>query len=612
MCGIAGFLGDAPRPDEKIVRTLKRMSSRGPDAQNSKTLLLPSGAAIQLLHARLSILDLDPRSNQPMERERCHLVFNGEIYNYLELRKDLEDKGRRFYTCSDTEVLLVAYLEFGEGCVEKLEGMWAFAIWDARRNMLFLSRDRFGEKPLYFAERPEGFYFASETGILRSLADWKPQVNMNQVRRYLALGYKSLYKHGEGFWQGIRELPSGCSAIICPGKDLHCWRHWDPTPLPVRNRPRAEVVEEVRQALLRSVEIRLRSDVPMAFCLSGGVDSAALVSIAVKEFNCRATAFSILDRDPRYDESDNMRATIEDLNIPWQTIQLYTDSSLDRLRDLVRYYDSPVATMTHYVYSFLAREIQKQGLKISVMGISADEIFTGYYDHYLLHLAEMKRLGNDHEARVSWASHILPTVRNPCFRDPDLYINNPSARDHIYDHQALLRQALREPWGEPFQEQNFGQPLLRNRMLNELFVENTPVALHDYDLSSMCFSVENRSPYLDTALFRCAYQIPQEELIRDGYAKSILRDAIRGILNDRVRLDRAKKGFNASLNSLFPMQNPEFRAFLMDGSSPLQDLVKWEIIQSWMNQNPAPNHLGKFLFGLINLRLFFEAGSGTD
>ena len=609
MCGIAGFIGKKPLPEQRRSRALSRMRNRGPDAEKIRTFSIRTGGAIHLLHSRLSILDLDPRSDQPMERDECHLVFNGEIYNYLELRGELEALGRIFTTTSDTEVLLQAYLEFGPRCVEKFEGMWAFAIWDSRKQVLFLSRDRFGEKPLYFSERPEGLYFASESGILRTLADWKPEVNLNQVRRYLTLGYKSLYKHGEGFWAGIQELPSGHSAEISPDNSLRVWRHWDPVPAPIRDRPRSEILEEIRQALLKSVRIRLRSDVPLAFCLSGGVDSAALVSIAVKEFNCRATAFSILDKDPRYDESDNMRATVEDLKIPWNTIQLRTEGSLERLRDLVAYHDAPVATMTYLVHSMISEEIHRGGFKVAFSGTSADELFTGYYDHYILHLAEMKKAGRDQEWREAWKTHILPTVRNPCFQDPDLYVKNPRARDHIYDHQDLFRGTLKEPWEESFREDDYGLTLLRNRMLNELFTENTPVALHEDDLNSMRYSVENRSPYLDTELFKAAYTIPTGELIRDGHAKSVLRDAVQGILNDQVRLDRRKKGFNASLNSLFPMKDPDFRRFLQDHTSPLAELVEWKVIEPWLDVDPAPNHIGKFLFNLINLRLFFEVAN---
>ena len=466
MCGIAGFIGKKLLPEQRTSRALIRMRNRGPDVQKIRTFSIRAGGSIHLLHSRLSILDLDPRSDQPMERDECHLVFNGEIYNYLELREELEALGRIFTTTSDTEVLLQAYLEFGPRCVEKFEGMWAFAIWDSRKQVLFLSRDRFGEKPLYFAERPEGLYFASESGILRTLADWKPEVNLNQVRRYLTLGYKSLYKHGEGFWAGIQELASGHSAEISRDNSLRVWRHWDPVPAPIRDRPRNEILEEIRQALLKSVRIRLRSDVPLAFCLSGGVDSAALVSIAVKEFNCRATAFSILDKDPRYNESDNMRATVEDLKIPWNTIQLRTEGSLERLRDLVAYHDAPVATMTYLVHSMISEEIHRGGFKVAFSGTSADELFTGYYDHYILHLAEMKNAGRGQEWRAAWKTHILPTVRNPCFQDPDLYVKNPHARDHIYDHQNLFRSTLREPWQESFREDDYREPLLRNRMLN--------------------------------------------------------------------------------------------------------------------------------------------------
>jgi asparagine synthase (glutamine-hydrolysing) len=316
-----------------------------------------------------------------------------------------------------------------------------------------------------------------------------------------------------------------------------------------------------------------------------------------------------LDKDSRYDESDNMRATVEDLKIPWNTIQLSTEGSLERLRDLVAYHDAPVATITYLVHSMISEEIHRGGFKVAFSGTSADELFTGYYDHYILHLAEMKNAGRDQEWREAWKTHILPTVRNPCFQDPDLYVKNPRARDHIYDHQDLFRGTLREPWQEKFREDDYGLTLLRNRMLNELFTENTPVALHEDDLNSMRYSVENRSPYLDTELFKAAYTIPTGELIRYGHAKSVLRDAVQGILNDQVRLDRRKKGFNASLNSLFPVKDPDFRRFLQDRVSPLAELVDWKVIEPWLDVDPAPNHIGKFLFNLINLRLFFEVAN---
>jgi asparagine synthase (glutamine-hydrolysing) len=143
-------------------------------------------------------------------------------------------------------------------------------------------------------------------------------------------------------------------------------------------------------------------------------------------------------------------------------------------------------------------------------------------------------------------------------------------------------------------------------MLNELFTENTPVALHEDDLNSMRYSVENRSPYLDTGLFHAAFSIPSRELIQDGHAKSVLRDSMKGILNETVRLDRRKKGFNASLNSLFPLKDSGFRSFLRDPASPLSGLVNWKVIDPWLEEDPAPNHLGKFLFSLINLRLWLE------
>jgi asparagine synthase (glutamine-hydrolysing) len=603
MCGIAGYLGsDAPSAD-RVARTLARMNNRGPDARGQVRL---ADERVCLLHTRLAILDLDPRSNQPFEAEGCWLVFNGEIYNYVELRAALERRGHRFRTTSDTEVLLRSYLADGPDCVRDFEGMWAFAIWDSRSNTLLLSRDRFGEKPLVTATRPDGFYFASETGILAELTGHRPPVNRRQLARYLVQGYKSLRKGHETFFEGVCDFPAGCTMTIGLDGRSTVARYWSPTFAVEPDMTLAEAVAGTKARLLESVKIRLRSDVPLAFCLSGGVDSAALVSIAAKEFGCRAATFSIIDDDPRYNELDSIQATVADTGVEPHFIAIPRDESLERLRALIRYHDAPIATITYFVHSLISERLARGGFRVVFSGTSADELFTGYYDHFLLHLAEVAGTPAHAAALAGFDTHTATFVRNPVFKNPRLYLDDPRFRDHVYDNAAEFAGHLRGPQPEPFHEATYCQSLLRNRMLNELLHEATPVILHEDDLNSMFHSVENRSPYLDSRLVAFAYSIPARHLIHDGHAKHVLREAVAGLLNDEVRLDRRKRGFNASINSLVDLRDPGFQAWLLDPDSPLADLIDVEAVRPLLALDPAPNHYSKFLFNLINVRMFLE------
>lgn len=201
MCGIAGYIGKNVIEKDNIEETLLLMRNRGPDFQNFFSVQ-EDGLRVYLLHSRLKIIDLDDRANQPFISGGSILIFNGEIYNYVELRKELEAKGARFRTTSDTEVLLEMYLVYGERCVEKFEGMWSFAIYDKRHKNLILSRDRFGEKPLYYLEDRDGIYFGSEIKLISRLAARRLEVNQRHLLRYLVNGYKSLYKTNETFFFG--------------------------------------------------------------------------------------------------------------------------------------------------------------------------------------------------------------------------------------------------------------------------------------------------------------------------------------------------------------------------------------------------------------------------
>ena len=291
MCGIVGYIGKKAIEQPTIRHTLDLMKNRGPDHQEY-VHYVQNGKNIFLLHSRLSIIDCDVRANQPFVLGGCSLVFNGEIYNYIELRGDLKKQGVECVTTSDTEVLLRYYLLYGEDCVKYFEGMWAFAIYDTQNNKLFLSRDRFAEKPLYYYQTNDGFYYGSEIKFIRSLSGQPFTINQRHLLRYLVQGYKSLYKTEETFFNEINEIDYATNLVINHDLKIRTYRYWVPQCRSNDKISISDAIDGARHYLLESVRIRLRSDVPLAFCLSGGVDSAALVSIAAKQFNYNVSSFS--------------------------------------------------------------------------------------------------------------------------------------------------------------------------------------------------------------------------------------------------------------------------------------------------------------------------------
>ena len=604
MCGIAGHAGLQPPAPDHVENALQALKQRGPDARGAR--VMHEGArSITLLHTRLAIIDLDSRADQPFERHGLTMVFNGEIYNHVEVRAELEALGVRFTTRSDTEVLLEAYHRWGERCVDRLEGMWAFAIHDSARHRLFISRDPFGEKPLLYVQNGNGFHFASEIRALAALMDQRPSANRETVRRYLVNGYKSLYKTDQLFHAGVNELPPGCNLIVGGNGDVSVQRYWRPEYRPDCRMSFDDAVQGVRRHLTESMRLRMRADVPIAFCLSGGVDSAALASFAAKRLDADVTAFSIIDPDPRYDESDNIRATVADLDCAHHEIHLSQSSDLDRFSDLIGYHGKPVATASYYVHAMLSEAMRERGFKVAVSGTGADELVSGYYDHFNLQLHAIK----DHPARErwidDWRTHLGPIVRNPYLQNPLLYDADPSYCGHIYLNAEVFSDYLTEPFAEPFIEEELSGDLMRNRMLNELTQEAVPIILREDDLNSMRSSIENRSPYLDRQLCDFAYTIPPEHLIRNGYAKAPLRAASEGILNDTVRLDRHKKGFNAAFRSLFDLDNRKTRERILD-DGPIFEIVKRDRIEEAMSMSDLPNSFSKFLFSFVSAKLFME------
>lgn len=606
MCGIAGYIGNRQLDEAKVKDALKVMHHRGPDYAAYKHWQNPAGRQVYLLHTRLSIIDLDPRAHQPFHYQGRWMAYNGELYNYLELKAELAKRGEPFSTSSDTEVMIHQLVNQNWKGLDDCEGMWAFALYDERNGSLLLGRDRFGEKPLYLFQDDSGIYFGSEVTAITALLGRKLEINQDHLHRYLVNGYKSLYKKPCTFFKGLTELPAASVLSIDGSGRTESHVYWKPHYEPDESMSYEDAVAQAKDRLIQSVQLRLRADVPLAFCMSGGVDSSSLISIAKKIFDYDVHGFTIVNTDSRYEEQDMVDCLVRELKLRHTSIPVHTTDFLAKLRQLIHIHQAPVYTITYYAQWLLMESIAQHGYRISISGTGADELFTGYYDHHLAYLYEIRREPALYAAsREAWSQHIKPLVRNPYLSNPDLFIENPSERSHIYFNADNFATYLKNEWQEPFVEERFTESLLRRRMLNEMFHEAVPAILHEDDLNAMSYSIENRSPYLDRSLFEFCFSIPSRHLIQDGRAKAILRDAMKGIVPEAIRANRRKVGFNAPIFSFLDVEDSQTRSYLLD-QSPIFDYVHRDKVEKLLQKETLPNSESKFIFYFLSSKMFLE------
>ncbi len=606
MCGIAGYFGPEQLDEERVRACLALMGRRGPDHAAHRHWINVAGNHVHLLHSRLRIIDLDDRANQPYRVGSKWLVYNGELYNYLELRRELAAAGCGFTTESDTEVLLEAVDSVGWSVLDRFEGMWAFAVFDEADGSLTFCRDRFGEKPLCLFREGSGLYFGSEVKFIAALLGRRLEVNVDHLYRYMVNGYKALYKEQETFFKGLQDLSPGTVLRLDAdgGEDRRSF--WSPQFCPDDTLSYRDAVEGTRERLVRSMELRLRADVPLAFCMSGGIDSNSLISVAKRVCGYDVHGFTVVNSDTRYEEQDMVQCAVGELGLRHTSIPADTAGFLPKLRRLIRCHDAPVCTITYFAHWLLMESIAEHGYRISVSGTAADELFTGYYDHHLAYLYEVRQDADLHKASLeAWKRNVRPVVRNPFLVDPDVFIGNPGLRDHIFLDADEFARYLMVEWQEPFTEKRFTDSLLRNRMLNEMFAENVPVILHEDDLNAMYFSIENRSPFLDRNLFEFSFRIPSKHLIRRGFAKAVLRDAMRGIVPDPILDNPRKVGFNAPIFSFLDVGDPDVQGEILD-DSPIYDHVRRDKMEQLLQKPDLPNSESKFLFYFLNCKIFLE------
>lgn len=613
MCGIAGHIGRTRPSESQITAALRCLKHRGPDDTGLWTQDLGDGYTCTLVFTRLAIQDLTPAASQPFHSGPVTMVFNGEIYNFVELRSSMKAQGEPFVTDGDTEVLARLLARRGEAALDDVDGMFALAWWADDKRRLTIARDAIGEKPLHFHRMAHDFWFASEVTSLAAIAGRHFEPNLDQIRRFLTNGYRVLHKNDETFHLGVQQVEPGQIIRVDARGAVTSARHfWKPQSELVNDVPPYEVaVEEVRERLLSSLRLRLRADVPVALSLSGGIDSTALLAMSVLELMTPLKTYTVRSGDANYDDSSVAIETARLLGVSHDLVDVRDHDFLAELERQVRGRGAPVITISSFAQNLLMREVASSGDKVILEGIGADEIFAGYYDHHNAFLGDLARSDQDlhRQALSDWGHGAGKFTRNPFLRDPDYLVRDPYARDHLHLDSEQFGSLLLERPTEGFEELSLTPWILRNRMLNEIAEETLPVLLGEADANAMASSVENRSPFLDRNLVDWVFGLPETYLIRRGFGKSLLRDAVSPWVPPAVLWDQEKRGFNLSIGTVLKWHRPESRDEILR-ESPIWQVVDRDRLRQWLaNDEHLTESQSKFLFSFLSCRFFLEQTS---
>jgi asparagine synthase (glutamine-hydrolysing) len=615
MCGIAGFYLREGRASLSTVRTMcDQIRHRGPDDEGYH---VEGGCAIGM--RRLSIIDLST-GHQPMtnEDESVWVVFNGEIYNYQEIRRDLLSRGHHFVTNSDTETLVHLYEEEGVEGLHRLRGMFAYAIWDARRRRIFLARDRFGKKPLYYAVLPEGLYFGSELKCL-SAAGVPQEIDAEALRLFFQFTY---IPEPWSCFRAVRKLPAGSWLTYDADGIAREGRYWQ-FPAPVAETPadfsEATVCAQLREKFDESVRIRMIADVPLGAFLSGGIDSSLVVASMALESPEPVRTFSIGFEESAFNELEYAAMVAHQYHTDHHEILVRPDA-VNLICRLVRHFDEPFGDSSA-IPTFIVSEFAVQYVKVALSGDGGDELFAGY-DRFqaLTRLCKMDRIPQALRAFISWAADRLPYS---AYGKNYLHmLSRPTALQRYFESNFapwfLRQELLDKDWMLPADAAyltrslaGFLLPGNADLLSQALFFETTQNLPGDMlmkvDRMSMANSLEVRCPLLDHELGELAAGIPNGWKIRNGRGKYILLRALGDRLPQPL-LNRTKMGFGVPLAQWF---REDLRAFLWDHlhstSFAGRDIVSPTFVQHMLDEHDSGRRDNShWLWSLLMLELWFR------
>lgn len=644
MCGILGIWQKERCPvDLKIFQaTLSKLRHRGPDDEGYLLVniqpnhVIPCGGKdtdlrlnlpaveghfgkifdLVLGFRRLSILDLSPAGHQPMGNEDSSIwiVYNGEIYNYLEIRKELEPSGHRFKSKTDTEVVLHAYEEWGMECLKRFNGMWAFCIWDSKKKRIFCARDRAGVKPFYYTFNGQRFVFASEIKALLALDEIAPKPNDQIVADYL---FSGLLDHTEEtFFKNIYQLRPG-EYLLIEDQRLILRSYWDIEPKEVHFSRDEDYAQRFRELLEDSIRLRLRSDVPIGTCLSGGLDSSSIVCLAnrlmfdgqtvdPKLIGEKQKAFSSCFENHAYDERKYIELVLGQTGAEKNYVFPKGERLHQDLSKLVWYQDEPFGSTSIYAQWEVMKLAKERGVTVLLDGQGGDELLGGYLPAFYHLFYGMVRHGR--------FGRLLKEVRG--FRK----------------YHARMSETILFNWGtsrfwkwigkrggwaeESFERKffrNFSRPSkfendLDNYLYHCLHSTTLPRLLHYEDRNSMAFSIEARLPFLDYRLIEYIFNLPFDQKIKEGVTKVVLRDAMRGTLPEEVRNRYDKMGFVTPEDAWFKTVLKEKINGILSSKSFAERgyFVLDKVKEAFTDYCKGKKSIGPTIWRWVNLELWFR------
>jgi asparagine synthase (glutamine-hydrolysing) len=579
MCGIAGVVKlRGPSVDSgQLARMIGTMAHRGPDERRIFT-----GNGIGLAHARLSIIDLEG-GRQPMSiaDDRLWITFNGEIFNYVELREELIKKGHKFTTRSDTEVILHLYQEEGENCVNRLNGQWAFAIWDSAEQRLFLSRDRLGVRPLFYTQTRDAFLFASEIKALLSRPEVDRQLDLLALDQiftfWVTLPPRTAFKN---VWQ----LPPGHSLVMENGK-IRVWQYWNLEYAPesdTTEEPKKRLTEELLALLLDATRIRLRSDVPVGAYLSGGLDSTVVTALTKSLVGDRLKTFSVGFDDAEFDESNYQKEASSFLGTQHSKVQCTYEDIAQIFPQVIWHTEQPILRTAPAPLFMLAKLVRDCGFKVVLTGEGADETLGGYD---IFKEAKIRRFwGRNPESliRPLLLGRLYPYME-AIQRQPAAYlqrffrVSKDDLANPLFSHlprweltaklKIFLSEAFRSETRsyDPISELRQGLPTAHGRWspFNQAEYLEATYLLPGYILSSqgdrmaMAHSVEGRYPFLDYRVVEFAAKLPPSLKMKVLDQKHLLKQAAIGLIPESIRT-RHKQPYRAPDGKIFFTTGEEY------------------------------------------------------
>jgi asparagine synthase (glutamine-hydrolysing) len=569
MCGIAGIVSRRPINPKAIHEMTSLMAHRGPDGQGHWT---SAENTIALGHRRLSVIDLSELGHQPMADHTGNytITFNGEIYNYIELKRKLQQTGSCFNTNSDTEVILEAYKVWGTKCLDFFNGMFAFAIYDKQKNRLFCARDRYGEKPFLFFEKDSCFVFASEYKALLHLKECDDSIDELKLVISAYIPGKGMDADRFTAFKGIQQLlPSEALTLDLANFSLRIWKYWDIHPNPDYNAiSESDAVDRFRNLLIDSVRIRMRSDVSVGSCLSGGLDSSAIVSIVRKHLHQGADyhTFTGIFPGTGADEWKYAKVVIDDTNVIEHTIEPTSEKLADEIGAFMWHNELPVSSSSQYAQWCVFRLAQQTGITVLLDGQGADELLGGYEQYFRFYLQAIQEQGN---ATVYGQELAKIKERYPAAllsETIQLREKVPFGLRYFIGNQlhkgTNLLYGLNRRFAGSIKDQNLyatvpGLNPLSAVLYQDSFGRFLTTLLRYGDRNSMAHSREVRLPFCDHRLAELIFSLPPTYLMGDVQTKRMLRESMRGILHEEIRTRWNKQGFR-------PPQEMWFKGRLME------------------------------------------------